>query len=245
VTTCTYADDDYLLVAFPAVQVLVAESWQVNVVAAAEGEYAVDFLGASYPYAAGAGESAADIALGLLGALSGQMQAAVGLSGGAGLLVVGASATPLDLEVSGPNEGDITATLLPGSGDANAAQRAFWLERAKCGLPPCCAVTCKDDYTLMHAALAAHYLLYYGNTGKTGSAAGDWNRMRLGPAELSKGVSAWAASSPADADLAKTGPGQLFLALRSKYVFGVAVSCGGPCGSPGGWGGLFPLPPLG
>lgn len=239
-TTCTYADDAYLLVAFPAVQVLVAESWQVNVVVAQAGEYSVDFLGASYVYVAGADETTSDIAIGLLGALSGQMQAAVGMSGAAGLLIVGATATPLGLTVSGPGDGDITADLLPGSGDANAAQRAFWLERAKCGLPPCCVVTCKDDYTLMHAALAAHYLLYYGSAGKTGGAAGDWSRMRLGPAELSRGLTTWGQSSPADADLAKTAPGQLYLYLRSKYVFGVVVSCGGPCGFP-----LYPLPPLG
>lgn len=252
---CTYADDAYLLVAFPAVQVVAAEAWQVNVVVAVEGgEYSVDFLGASYPYAAQAGDTVDDIAAGLLAALSGQMLAAVGQSGPAGVLVVAATATPLDLEVTGPNDGDITAALLPGSGDTNAAQRAFWLERAKCGLPPCCRVTCKDDYTLMHAALAAHYLLYYGsvgggqptlqgggNAGGGGQAAGDWERMRLGPAELSRGVSAWAAGGAADADLAKTGPGQLFLQLRGKYIFGVMTSCGIGCGPPY----LYPLPPLG
>jgi len=42
--------------------------------------------------------------------------------------------------------------------------------------------------------------------------------MRLGPASLTRGVSAWAAASPADADLAKTGAGQLFLSLRARYV---------------------------
>lgn len=252
---CTYADDAYLLVAFPAVQVVAVEAWQVNVVEAVDGgEYSVDFLGASYPYTAQVGDTVDDIAAGLLAALSGQMFAAVGQSGAAGLLVVAATATPLELTVSGPNLGSITATLMPGSGDANAAQRAFWLERAKCGLPLCCKVTCKADYTLMHAALAAHYLMYYasagggqpilqggGNAGGGGQAAGDWERMRLGPAELSRGVSAWAAGGAADADLAKTGPGQLYLLLRGKYVFPVMVSCGIGCGPS--W--LYPLPPLG
>ncbi len=52
----------------------------------------------------------------------------------------------------------------------------------------------------------------------TGAGANDFESMRLGPASLTRGVSAWAAASPADADLAKTGAGQLFLSLRARYV---------------------------
>jgi hypothetical protein len=70
----------------------------------------------------------------------------------------------------------------------------------------------------MHAALAAHLLFTIGNLGATGAGANDFESMRLGPASLTRGVSAWAAASPADADLAKTGAGQLFLSLRARYV---------------------------
>lgn len=230
---CEFADDAYLLTAFPAAAVLTPEVWMVTVVTATVGEYAVVILGASFPYVAAADDDATDVQQGLAAAMAGQMLAAVSSVGANSLMVSAQNGTPLDLEVSGPGEGDITATLVSG-GDSNAAARAFWLERAKCGLPPCCAVTCAEDYTLMHAALAAHYLMYYGTTGAAGGSAQDFQRMRLGPAELSKGASAWAAGSPADGDLAKTAPGQLYLSIRAKYVMSAMVSCGN-MGATLGW----------
>ena len=226
-TDCTYADDAYLIAAFPAVVMLVPEVWTVTVDVAQAGEYSVTLQGVAFPYVAGLGASLGDVRDGLAAALSAQMLAAVSSVGASSLRVAAPSAATLGLEVAGPADGAISAALVPGTGDSNAAARAFWLERAKCGLPPCCVVTCAEDYTLMHAAMAAHLLLYYGNVGASGGAAQDFERMRLGPAELSRGASAWASGSPADGDLAKTAPGQIYLALRAKYVMPAFVSCGG------------------
>lgn len=231
---CEYADDAYLLTAFPAAAVATPEVWMVTVAVVQAGEYAVVVLGASFPYVAAADDDATDVQLGLAAAMAGQMLAAVSPVGANSLMVSAPNGTPLDLEVTGPADGDITATLVSG-GDSNAAARAFWLERAKCGLPPCCAVTCTADFTLMHAALAAHFLMYYGTAGAGGGAAQDFQRMRLGPAELSKGASAWANGAPADGDLAKTAPGQLYLSLRAKYVMPAFVACGGNDPATLGW----------
>lgn len=215
--TCVYADDAYLIAAFPGVVVRTPETWLVAVVAAQVGAYAVGLSGAPFPYDASAEDDTADIADALVGLLGGQMLAAVSPVGASALSLAAVGPAALTVTATGPDEGDITATLT-GGGDSNAASRAFWLDRAKCGLPPCCVVTCAADYTLMHAALAAHLLFTMGNLGATGATANDFESMRLGPASLTRGVSAWAAASPADADLAKTGAGQLFLSLRARYV---------------------------
>jgi len=96
------------------------------------------------------------------------------------------------------------------------------LERAKCGLPPCACVPCAEDFTLMHAALAAHMILSMGNTGGTGQFAGNFSHMSLGPASLTAGISAW--KSPADSVLATTEPGRMYLMLRARYVFPFACA---------------------
>ena len=215
--TCTHADDAYLIAAFPQVVVRVPERWLVTVLAAAAGDYTVALAGAPFTYASPLGGTPVDIAAGLIGLLGGQMLAAVSLVGAAALMLDVLSPAPLAVTATGPAVDTITATLVNG-GDSNAASRAFWLERAKCGLPPCCVVTCPADYTLMHAALAAHLLFTMGSLGATGSGGNDFDSMRLGPAALTRGASAWAANSPADGDLAKTGAGQLFLSLRARYV---------------------------
>ena len=216
---CVFADVAFVLAAFPGAAVIGPEVWAVNVLAAQAGEYVVAVQGGEYPFVADNASTVPDVADGLLGALSGQMLAAVSPNGVNGLVLQALGTLPLDVVVSGPAEGTIEANLI-GGGVANTASIEFWLEYTKCSLPPCCRVTCKADYTLMHAALAAHWLMYLAGLSGTGGggAVGDWDRMRLGPAELSRGKSAWS-TNPADSVLAKTGPGQLFLTLRAKYVF--------------------------
>lgn len=216
---CVFADVAFVLQAFPGAAVIGPEVWAVNVLVAQAGEYVVAVQGGEYPFVADNASTVPDVADGLLGALSGQMLAAVSPNGVNGLVLQALGTLPLDVVVSGPAEGTIEANLI-GGGVANTASIEFWLEYTKCSLPPCCRVTCKADYTLMHAALAAHWLMYLAGLSGTGGggAVGDWERMRLGPAELSRGKSAWS-TNPADSVLAKTGPGQLFLSLRAKYIF--------------------------
>lgn len=216
---CVFADVAFVLQAFPGAAVIGPEVWAVNVLAAQAGEYVVAVQGGEYPFVADNASTVPDVADGLLGALSGQMLAAVSPNGVNGLVLQALGTLPLDVVVTGPAEGTIEANLI-GGGVANTASIEFWLEYTKCSLPPCCRVTCKADYTLMHAALAAHWLMYLAGLSGTGGggAGGDWERMRLGPAELSRGKSAWS-TNPADSVLAKTGPGQLFLSLRAKYIF--------------------------
>jgi hypothetical protein len=215
--TCTLADDAYLIAAFPGVVVRAPEKWLVAIVTALEGAYTVNMQAVPFVYDAGAEDDATDIRDGLVVLFGGQMLAAVspvGLSAFTLDVLTPAAAT---ITATGPAEGSITATLISG-GDTNASSRAFWLARAECGLPPCCLVTCAADYTLMHAALAAHLLFTFGNLGGTGNGANDFESMTLGPASLKRGANSWQ-SSPADGDFAKTAPGQLYLMLRAKYVF--------------------------
>ena len=216
---CVFADVAFVLQAFPGAAVIGPEVWAVNVLAAQAGEYVVAVQGGEYPFVADNASTVPDVADGLLGALSGQMLAAVSPNGVNGLVLQALGTLPLGVVVTGPAEGTIEANLI-GGGVTNTASIEFWLEYTKCSLPPCCRVTCKADYTLMHAALAAHWLMYLAGLSGTGGggAVGDWERMRLGPAELSRGKSAWS-TNPADSVLAKTGPGQLFLSLRAKYIF--------------------------
>lgn len=228
--TCPPADDAFLVAMWPGVVVRTGERWLVAVdpALAQTGVYTVTMGGLPYQYAATVPpDSGATVASGLLGALSLQMQAAASPQGLYGLLLQEVPPTPpaqpsgLAVTVDGPAPDAISATLVSG-GDGNAAARAFWLDAVLCSLPPCCVFgACMGDYTRMHAALAAHWLYSTapGNVGSTGSGAGDFERMRLGPAELARGTSAWGAGgNAADGDLARTVPGQYFLSLRNKYV---------------------------
>lgn len=215
--TCVPADDAYLIAAWPMVVVQTPEVWQVSVLQALAGTYTVLLGAAEFPYTAALGATDSDIQAGLLLALGGQMLAAVAPSG-TNAILVSAGAPGLVVTAEGPAQDSISAALISG-GDSNAAQRAFWLERAMCRLPPCCAFSygCVEDYTLMHASMAAHMVLTANAVSGTGASANDFRSMRLGPAALAKGASAWAAN-PSDGDLAQTAPGQLFLALRTAYI---------------------------
>lgn len=228
--TCPLADDAYLIAAWPGVVVRTGERWLVAVdpALAATGVYTVTMAGLPYQYATTVPpDDAQSIRAGLLSPLSLQVQAAASPQGLYGVLLQEVPPPPpaqsagLAVSVSGPAPDSITATLISG-GDGNATQRALWLDAVLCGLPPCCAVRCPGDWTRMHAALAAHwiYSTMPQNVGSTGGGANDFERMRLGPAELSRGVSVWGANdAAADADLARTVPGQFFLAQRARYIF--------------------------
>lgn len=219
---CTFADDAYLISAFPFVVARTPERWIVVVVSAAAGAYDVTLGGASFPFVAVNADTTTTIRDGLQLTLGGQPLAAIASAGVNGLVIMEIQPSGLGVTATGPGEGSITATLQPGTGDSNATARTFWLERAKCGLPPCCVVTCAEDYTLMHAALAAHLILSAGNTGGTGQFAGNFSSMSLGPASLTAGASAW--KSPADSVLATTEPGRMYLMLRARYVFPFACA---------------------
>jgi hypothetical protein len=222
VATCTFADDAFLVAAFPGVVQTTAERWAVAVLAAQAGTYSVTMQGAQFPYEAAADDDVGAIRDGLLAVLGAQMLAAVAPSGADAVVLQEGAAGPLALTVAGPADDTIEATLIAG-GDGNAAGRAFWLERAKCWLPPCCYfVHCTGDYTLMHAALAAFYVDKFAGGSSTGTASmGAFKSMRLGPVSLEAVAKAWATANPADADLADNGPGSLYLAIRARYVFGV------------------------
>ena len=221
---CTFADDAYLVAAFPGVAQSVPERWAVTVVAAQQGPYTLTAQGAAYGFDAGLGATVTEVRDGLRTALGAQMFAAVVSSGANAIVLQEASQGPLDLAVIGPADGTITATLING-GDGNAAGRAFWLEKVKCWLPPCCLVTCKADYPLMHAALAAHYIDKFAGGATGGSASmGQFKSMRLGPASLEAAAKAWASANPADSALDDGGPGSLYLSIRARYIFG--VRCG-------------------
>lgn len=219
---CTFADDAYLIAAFPFVVARTPERWIVVVAIAETGAYNVTLGGASFPFVAVNADDATTVRDGLQVSLGGQPLAAIASLGTNGIVISELQPSGLAVTATGPTLGDITATLQPGTGDSNATARAFWLERAKCGLPPCCVVTCDSDFTLMHAALAAHLILSTGNTGGTGQFAGNFSRMDLGPASLTAGPSAW--KSPADSVLATTEPGRMYLMLRARYVFPFACA---------------------
>lgn len=225
--SCTYADDTYLTTVWPGVVMRTGERWLVVVAVAAAGTYTVNVVGVPFSYEATGDDTTATIAAALTLALGAQVFAAVSPTGLTGALLQEVPPTPpatpsgLSVTVSGPNPGDITATLVDG-GDANAAARAFWLEDVKCSLPACCAVTCAADYTAMHAALAAHFIFTTKptNIGAAGGGANDFDSMRLGPASLNRGTSVWATQGKGlDDQLARTVPGQYFLRLRAKYIF--------------------------
>lgn len=228
--TCTPADDAYLTAAWPGVVARTGERWLVVVDPGlvTSGTYTVTMAGLPFQYlAAVPPDSAPTVVAGLLSPLSLQMLAAASPQGLYGILLQEVPPAPpaqpagLAVTVDGPVADSITATLVSG-GDGNEAARLFWLDAVLCSMPPCCAVTCKADWTAMHAALAAHwiYSTMPQNVGSTGGGANDFDRMRLGPAELSRGMNAWGAGgNSADGDLAKTVPGQYFLSLRAKYIF--------------------------
>jgi hypothetical protein len=207
------------------------ERWLVVVSGpnATSGEYLVAMGGLPFQYVAAVPpDDASTIRDGLLQQLGAQVLASASPQGLTGILLQEvvppppALPTGLGVQVAGPAADTITATLVSG-GDTNAADRARWLEAALCWIPDCRYVCyCGDDYAQMQAALAAHWIYSTkpANIGGAGGGANDFERMRLGPAELSRGQSAYGAGGAAADDmLARTVPGQYFLALRRKYIF--------------------------
>lgn len=226
---CEYADDAYLIAHFPALVVRAPEQWLVTVLTANEGDYTVTAKALPAVYGATAPPDTvgvirgADAMSGLLGALGANPWVMASPVGASSIMVLenvlGPFPVGLGLTVDGPvDDPPSIAASLEGGGDVSAEFRALWLEAAKCGLPPCCAVTCPGDYTLMHAALAAHLAFLLGNVSATGTSAGDFERMTLGPATLWKGKAEAAAGNPIHPG--QTAAGDLYLWLRDKYVFG-------------------------
>ena len=227
--TCPYADDAYLVQHWPGVVARTGEVWLVSVASAVTGLYSVTMQGLPYEYLATAPpDDPPAVRNGLLVPLGLQVVAAAAPQGLAGLVlreVVQPGQVPAGLAVSvaGPAP-DVVAAALVSGGDANAALRLHWLEAVKCSLPACgpCGVTCAADFTMMHAALAAHWLFVTapGNVGSTGAGANNFDSMRLGPASLTKGgKSKW--GKGADAALGELTPGELYLMLRAKYLLPV------------------------
>ena len=214
--TCTPADDDFLKTAWPGVVITTPEKWLVNVLSAQVGQYSVLLGGVGFVKDALLADTVSTIRNGLVESLGGQGLAAVSAQGTASFVLQEVAPGGLGVTVSGPSEGTIAAELI-GGGDSNEAQRLFWLEQALCSLPPCCWFTCVSDYKLMHAALAAHWIYTMNSISSSGSGANDFTSMKLGPASLSKGKSAWS-GNPTDGDFARTVPGQMYLFLRAKYV---------------------------
>ena len=122
---CTFADDAYLVAAFPFVVARTPERWLVVVVSAAAGAYDVTLGGASFPFVAANADNTTDIRDGLQVSLGGQPLAAIASMGVNGLAIMELQPSGLGVTASGPGEGSITATLQPGTGDSNAAARAF------------------------------------------------------------------------------------------------------------------------
>lgn len=232
--TCTAATDTDLTTWWPGVVIRTGERWLIVVDAGnvASGAYTINVSGLPFSYTATVPpDDATDIRNALQASLGAQMFAAVMSSGIAGIVLQEIPPTPptqpagLGVTVSGPAVDTIDATLVSG-GDTNSAARAYWLDAVLCSLPACCVFPagCEADYTRMHAALAAHwiYSTMPQNIGATGAGANDFESMRLGPASLTRGQSAWGqAGAAADADLARTVPGRYFLSLRRKYILPV------------------------
>lgn len=215
---CVLADDDYLITAWPMVVITTPGTWLVTVAVVAAGSYVVTVGGIPYAYDADGTETLSEIRNALLTQLSMGLTfgvSPVGPASAPALLIVEAQASGLTVTVEGPNEGDLTVEQIAGS--SNSATRAFWLARAECGLPDCCYFCgCKADYTLYHASLAAHLILTAQNTGPTGYSAADFETMRLGPATLTRGATAFQA--PTEQALARTEPGKVVLMLRRRYL---------------------------
>lgn len=209
---CTYADVAFLVDHFPFVDVALRGKWRVTVVVANAGDYTVTLNGDAYAYTWQAGDNETAVRNGMQAALAPQLLVTASAFGPASLdLQETAPATIETIDAVGPNAGDVT--IVQTAPQSNVEHLDLWLEATKCGVNCCYIAPC--DQQLYHAALAAHYITTFGNTGPTGQSAGDYEEMRLGPARIRKGN---AAANAQDSDLAKTAPGRLVLELRNRYV---------------------------
>jgi len=215
---CVYADDAYLLTAWPVVATGSPRRWLVTFAAVDVGPYVVTINGLPYTVEAGGAETLTQLRDAMLLQVSVSLEFAsspLGPSTAPAILVTEAEFNTLSIAVTGPAPGSITLTQL--STPDNATERAFWLERAKCGVIACCYFGgCPDDFTLYHASLAAHLILLASNTGPTGHSAADFDEMRLGPAMLRKAAKKGATA--AEDLLLSTAPGSMVLALKKRYL---------------------------
>ena len=222
---CVYADDDYLVAMWPQVVISSPGTWLVTVVSVAAGDYTITVGGVPYVYTADGTETIGEVRSSLLAAVSLSLSVAVMQVGGAALLLQQVQQAALTVAASGPSgpaPSELTITQTGGSD--NTAARAFWLEAAKCGVPCCeffqrCACSgtdCTADFTRWHASYAAHLLFVAINTSPTGYSATDFDRMRLGPADLERAKVQYATVD--EANLGSTAAGRYVLSLRRRYL---------------------------
>lgn len=218
---CDYADDAYLIAEWPQVAVSSRGEWIIAIDSVAVGDYSITVGGVPYAYTADGTETKAGIRDALLLSLSMSLAftaSPTGSESAPSITVAEVVPGGLTLSASGPSgpaPSEVTVTVV--SGGDNATQRAFWLERAKCGVP-CCSYFCgcSEDYTLFHASLAASYILEANNTDASGKSVNDFKRLELGPAKLEAGGLEFA--TPTETLLGRTRPGQMVIMLRRRYL---------------------------
>lgn len=220
---CSFADDAYLIAAFPAVVTTSPGSWTIRIVSAAAGVYSATVQGVVFAVTATNADTVETIRKALLNKLSLSLVVAVSPAGVDSIALGQIGAGAVTVAVSGPVNDPPRILLTQTSGGDNAAQRAFWLERARCKVPACHFFgCCEADFTLYHAAWAAHLILLALSAGAGGTSALDFESMRLGPAALTRGLITTASSGASD--LARTPAGQIILQLRRQYLPGLV--CG-------------------
>lgn len=220
-TQCTYADDAFLVQAYPGVVVLFNQQWQLTFVNAQTGDYTVTINGISYTYSATTPpDDVTVIRDGVRAAITTPL-VATNIFGADRLDLAEVEAgTITDFSATAPDPADIS--LVQTVAADNIAAREFWLAQARCLLNCCLIPPCHQE--LYHASMAAHLLMTSANTDSNGFAASDFEEWRLGPATLRKGA---AANDPSDGELGTTVPGRRVLELRRLYIPAVACS---PCG---------------
>lgn len=224
---CELADDDYLVTAWPQVVISSPGQWLVVFVAAAAGDYTVTVNGVPYGYTADGTEMLAAIRDEVLSQLSMALTfgaSPAGTAAAPAIIVTEIAASGMTVAASGPSgpaPSEVTLTQIAGAD--NSAQRAFYLERAACGVPDCCWFsTCEADYTFYHASLAAYMILLAISTGPDGVSGADAKRMELGPAKLERMDRTYGSATATD--LGRNEPGKTVLMLRSRYL--PQVMCG-------------------
>jgi hypothetical protein len=220
---CTYADVAYLLMAYPEARVLTPGTWRVRVVSAAVGTYSVSLgvapleLEVAVP---GAGLTVLEIRDALFVAMA-NWGVPVEPFNSDSLLV--SEAEPIGSSLAALFDNNVDATKIEAAlarPTDNSESRAFWLEKTKCWVPACCNFSgCPADFTLYHAALAAHQIEVSAMAAQPGVLSGAVRKMSLGPAMIEfRGGSGSTEMSPTSSALSQTRAGLDILMLRRKYL---------------------------
>lgn len=224
--SCDYADDAFLISRFPGVVTAIPGSWQVSVGApVVAGDYGVEVDAATYSATVGAAEPVSQVRDKIKVALAAQnpLVLAVSSTGTDSLLLrelsSGLVSTVLPVFPAG---GALTVTQI--TPQDNAVYRATWLESTKCMVDCRWFRGCCAEFTLAHAAYTAFFLALFEGTDGTGLDASAYSRLRLGPGEVQRYLSA--GSAPPEF-LQRNNYGELALMLTRRRVPGLLVS-GGP-----------------